>query len=83
MNHSAMRDTEDYPGTGNLSNADFAADVFRADIGVKYKLPEVPKEWADKFTPEMWKQFTHDRYIAYHSEGWIMTQEHWLFEHNN
>jgi hypothetical protein len=78
MNHFAIRDTEDYPGTGNLSNADFAADVFRADLGVKHKPIQVPDEWADKFTPEQWQQFSRDRFSTYHSEGWTMSPEYWL-----
>lgn len=87
MNHFAIRDTEQYPGTGNLSQADFAMEVFRCDhntlIVQNVKLPEVPEDWKEQFTPLMWQQFTRDRFYTWHSEGWTMRPEYWLKENNS
>jgi len=70
--------TQHAPWSANLSAADQAAERFRANVGTVRRLAAVPAEWADKFTPETWDDYTSERFWKYHSEASIMSPEEYL-----
>ena len=71
--------TQNLPGiSADLSNADLAAERFRAGIGARQRLPEVPAEWQAEFTPETWSEFTRERFWCYHSHASILTPRGYL-----
>ena len=70
--------TQHSPWSANLSAADQAAERFRANVGTVRRLAAVPAEWADKFTPETWDDYTSERFWKYHSEACSLTPEAYL-----
>lgn len=70
--------TQHRPWSADLSAADQAAEEFRARVGTRQRLAEVPAEWADRFTPEEWDAFTRERFECWHGGGAIITPEWYL-----
>ena len=70
--------TQHAPWSANLSAADQAAERFRASVGTVRRLAAVPAEWADRFTPETWDDYTSERFWKYHSEACSLTPEAYL-----
>jgi hypothetical protein len=70
--------TQHAPWSANLSAADQAGERFRASVGTVRRLAAVPAEWADRFTPETWDDYTSERFWKYHSEACSLTPEAYL-----
>ena len=70
--------TQHAPWSADLSGADQAGERFRANVGTVRRLAAVPAEWADRFTPETWDEYTSERFWKYHSEASILSPEAYL-----
>jgi len=76
-----MLNTQHLPGIGpDISQADLAAEQFRARLGQAKPKPSAEPVWAEghQLTGEQWDQFKRDRFHTWHSEGWIMSVSDWL-----
>ncbi len=76
-----MFNTEHNPGlTAELSQADAAAEQFRARLGQAKPQPSTEPVWVEghQLTGEQWEQFKRDRFHTWHSEGWVMSVSDWL-----
>jgi hypothetical protein len=60
--------TQHNPWSSHLSAADQAAEQMRANSGSRPdRLPEVPAEWQDRFSPAEWAAYQRERFDAWHS----------------
>ena len=72
--------TQHRPWSSDLSAADQAAEEFRAGVGTRQRLAEVPAEWADRFTPETWAAYQRERFDCWHSAAGMLSPEAYLNE---
>jgi hypothetical protein len=73
--------TEHLPGIGpDISQADLAAEQFRANLGQAKPKPSTEPVWVEGelITTAQWEQFKRDRFQTWHSEGWVMDLADWL-----
>lgn len=73
-----MYNTEHAPWGSNLSNADQAAERFRANVGTCRRLDPVPAEWEHAFTPETWAAYQSERFWQYSSNACLLSPEGYL-----
>lgn len=69
--------TQHRPWSADLSGADQAAEEMRARTG-RGRLPTVPAEWVDRFTPETWAAYQRERFDCWHSFAGRLSPEGYL-----
>jgi hypothetical protein len=73
-----LPNTEHLPCSGNLSPLDLQMEASRAASGTRQRLPEVPAEWADRFTPQEWAAYQSERFHCWHSAAGMLSPEAYL-----